>query len=134
MSYSTNPVQDAERHYAKIQARDSLIDQAERDVYEQFMAAALAGDANAVCKWAPMIRDFDQPPGPGGERRKRCQTFSEVLTEATDSVTGVQLYEVHQLLLNAANGANVTSQALDLLRRSASHFAWLHGKNLEETT
>jgi hypothetical protein len=133
MSYSTNPIQDAERHHAKIQARDSLIDQAERDVYEQFMAAALAGDANAVCRWAPMVRDFDRPPGPGGERRKRCQTFAEILDESTDT-RAVQQIEVFQLLLNAANGADVKAQALDLLQRSGQWYAWMHGKNLEETT
>ena len=134
MSYSTNPVQDAERHHAKIQARDSLIDDAERDVYEQFMAAALAGDANAVCRWAPMVRDETKPLGANGYQPKRCQTFSEVLTDATDSEIGVQQYEVHQLLLNAANGADVQAQAVDLLKRSGAYFAWLHGKNLEETT
>ena len=131
---STNQVQDAERHHAKIQARDSLIDQAERDVYEQFMAAALSGDANAVCKWAPMVRDFGHPPGPGGERRMRCQTFSEVLAESTDTPRSVQLVEVHQLLLNAALGADVKEQALELLKRAGGYFAWMHGKNLEETT
>lgn len=129
---STNPVHDAERRHSAIQARDGAIDQAEQDMYEQFMEAVLAGDANAVCKWAPMVNDFDYPPGPNGIRRKRCQTFEEVLAYATDGQKrGVRQIEVFQLLLNAANGADVKAQAVDLMQRAASYFAWLHAQDLE---
>ncbi|MFV0409486.1 MAG: hypothetical protein ACK5LJ_07240 [Paracoccus sp. (in: a-proteobacteria)] len=93
-------------------------------LYGEFMKSALRGDANALCDWAPMVTDWALVPRPLGDTStapKRVQALWEVFE---GEVSGQPVTsELIQLLLNAANGAEVKHQARELVKRIGSAFS-----------
>ena len=117
--------QDA-RRYSDMLDADERRSRAEFEMAADFLRACCKADANAVVTWAPQITDWKGPLYLVGDkyvRPKRCQTLAECMTDALDYTDGPASIELYQLLLNAAAGADVQTQANELLGRMAVVFA-----------
>ena len=124
--YSTNPVIDAARYWEPRYAAADRQAQAEASMADDFLRACGKADANAVVTWAPQITDRKGPlclVGDKHVRPKRYQTLAECMGESLDYTDGPASIELYQLLLNAAAGADVQTQANELLGRMAVVFA-----------
>lgn len=122
MSYSTNPVIDAARYWEPRYAAADRQQQAEASMSDDFLSACRHADANALAPWAPQVTDYTgKPYAVGAARPRRLQTLAECMTDALDYLDAHT--ELHQLLLNAAAGADVRAQATALLARLADGFA-----------
>lgn len=125
MSYSTDPVLDAARHYDALYAEQEAQDRARAHLHRELIAAIGKQDANAVCTFS-MVRDTDLAERPIVWERVpfRAQTLAEVLNESLD-MGGPVITEVMQLLLNARTSVDtdLAMQAGDLLDRMASTWA-----------
>ncbi len=103
MSYSTDPVKDADRHYGPIYAAQERMEKAREMAAEDFLAACSKCDANALATFAPMVPDYTDCinnkfvvyPLP-----KRYQTLAEVMRDTSE---GIQM-ELMQILLNLVYG------------------------------
>ena len=127
MTYSTDPVvTDTVRHVDSIARFQARVDQAERAVIEDFIAACQRCDANALPSFAPMVTDWrlaKTPRSAGEPAPKRMPTLSEVMAESLDYGDGPSMTEAMQLILNAANGMDVKAQAQGLIDRMATTWA-----------
>lgn len=124
MSYSTNPVIDAARYWEPRYAAADRQAQAEASMADDFLRACRQGDANALAPWAPQVTDYTGTPyAVGSARPRRLQTLAECMGESLDYTDGPASIELYQLLLNAAAGADVQTQANELLGRMAVVFA-----------
>ena len=127
MSFSTNPVFDADRFYAAQHMRDEQLYQAEAALVEAFTAACKRGDANAIVDWAPAVTDFDAMRKAGlpfsSRDLVRCPTLAEVMNDALDFARGPSYTQVFQLLMNVANGANCQAQGSALIGEMAKRWA-----------
>jgi hypothetical protein len=86
-----------------------------------FAGACRAGDANALCEWAPTVSDWsaDKP------HARRVPLLHEVMAEALDFSDGPCMSELMQLVLNVAHGSDLVSapaHARTLLERMASEW------------
>jgi len=137
MSYSTDPVMDAARHWDAVYAAADRQTAAEIAMEQDFILAAKRLDANALARFAPLVRDWHGVRGPQAcsapVQRYRYQTMGEVMTESLDYPNGPDMGEVMQLVLNVAYGdlAATRTQASDLLARMAGDFA-LHNAQAED--
>jgi hypothetical protein len=127
MSYSTDPVLDAARHYEALdQAQEAQV-AAEFAATGDFLAACHKGDANALADFAPTVRDLTGGiESVGANTRQRMQRLHEVMAESLDYGNGPTMSEAMQLLINAAHSddlASVQMQARALLRRMGSTWA-----------
>ena len=117
--------QDA-RRYSDMLDADERRSRAEFEMAADFLRACGKADANAVVTWAPQITDWKGPLYLAGDkyvRPKRYQTLAECMGESLDYTDGPASIELYQLLLNAAAGADVQTQANELLGRMAVVFA-----------
>ena len=117
--------QDA-RRYSDMLDSDERRSRAEFEMAADFLRACGKADANAVVTWAPQITDGNGPlylVGDKHVRPKRYQTLAECMGDTLDYTDGPASIELHQLLLNAAAGADVRAQATALLARLADGFA-----------
>jgi len=140
MSYSADPVLDADRHTDEMFRKSDEQDRAEMALAGRFLAMAKQADANALCDFASTT-DWDamkrQPIDQRTATRlpKRQQTLAEVMAESLDYSDGPSLSEALQLLLNVAHGAdlvNAPAQARALLGRMAEKWAYFNvGKDSE---
>jgi hypothetical protein len=140
MSYSADPVLDADRHTDEMFRKSDEQDREEMALAGRFLAMAKQADANALCDFASTT-DWDamkrQPIDPRTATRlpKRQQTLAEVMAESLDYSDGPSLSEALQLLLNVAHGAdlvNAPAQARALLGRMAEKWAYFNvGKDKE---
>ena len=121
MSYSTDPVLDAQRHYDALYSHADRVREAELQMSTEFMKLALRGDAGAIADFAPPVLDFSQGVSNVRNVPKRVPRLHECIREAVDSLDNEQ--ELMQLLLNAANGMDVRADATLLLSQCASKFA-----------
>lgn len=131
MSYSSNPVLDADRHTEEVFDLAERQQAAEVALGAKFLKLAGKADANAVCDFATTT-DWDavkrQPVDQRTATRlpQRHQTIAEVMTDALDYTDGPSLCEVMQLVLNVAHGSdlvNTQAQARELLGRMAAKWA-----------
>jgi hypothetical protein len=121
--YSTDPVADAERHLAAVDAANERLIKAEQQLDASFMLACIKGDANALMDWAPTVCDWLSKPTDIGTLPQRQQTLAELMQEACEYSHGPSPVEVLQLVLNTANGTPGTQdQAKRLIERMAT--AW----------
>lgn len=131
MSYSTNPLYDAQRHYAARDKEDDAQEAAEQAMQCEFLSLCCKCDANVLAKFAPMTTDFaKQALHVVGsiplQRPMRQQLLHEVVIEALDYGVGPTTSQLVQLLLNVAYGssyAEVQLQAAALLRDLAASFS-----------
>ena len=120
--------QDA-RRYSDMLDADERRSRAEFEMAADFLRACGKADANAVVTWAPQITDWKGPlylVGDKHVRPKRYHTLAECMGETLDYTDGPASIELYQLLLNAADGADgadVQTQANELLCRMAVVFA-----------
>ena len=126
MSYSTDPVQDADRHYGALHAQQDAQEHAESQAADDFMAACRKCDANAVAAFAGQTTDWNAARLSGflgTPRPMRKQPLSEVMADALDDSSRCELM---QLVLNVAFGndlVNQPPQARALLSRMATAWA-----------
>ncbi len=129
MSYSSDPVRDAARHFDVVDAREARIEEAERIVAEEFTAACAQGDANALCLWAGMTTDWERVKRPVSADQKlpqRALLLNEVMVQAMEWREGPSISEAMQLLLNLAYGGdcqNLQGLARTLINRMAATHA-----------
>lgn len=125
MSYRTNPVIDADRHYAKVYDYEQQAEEAERAMADDFTELAMKADANAFAQFAPLVRDYSS-------HCTRVQTFAEVMVESLDTGSGPTMTEAMQLILNAAYGnlspEVVSAQARDMVERMGKAYARVHAE------
>lgn len=132
MSYSSNPVLDAMRHYdALYEASDAQIE-SEADLAGDFLKACKKVDANALAPWAGQVNDNEQRMALGLDWSaknlpQRQQALHEVMVESLDYPDGPTMCEAMQLLLNVAYSAdlvNTPSMARGLIERMGRSFAF----------
>jgi len=122
--YSTDPVADAERHLAAVDAANDRLIKAEQQLDASFMLACIKGDANALAPWAPTVCDWLIKPTDIGTLPQRQQTLAELMQEACEYSHGPSPVEVLQLVLNVANNTPGTQdQAKRLIERMATAWA-----------
>ncbi len=121
MSYSDDPVLDAQRHYDAAHAYEERVLEAELQMSTEFMKLALRGDAGAIADFAPPVLDFSKGVSNVRNVPRRVPRLHECIREAVDSLDNEQ--ELMQLLLNAANGMDVRADATLLLSQCAAKFA-----------
>ena len=131
---TTNPVLDADEYieslFAKQEARKASVDA----MADDFRAAAVKCDANALVPWAGTVIDHERRkalgiPWASADMPQRQQALHEVMVNALDYSHGPQMCEAMQLILNVAYGsnlANAPAQARDLLRRMGEAFGRVH--------
>ena len=126
MSYSDDPLRDAERWLAEQEAAENAAIAAQTERYAEFLSACRELDASAPATFAPMVRDFVPLQPFSAVSPIRHQTVSEVLGDSLD-LDGPAQVELHQLLLNLAYGkstlAELQSQANALVVRCAAAWA-----------
>jgi hypothetical protein len=131
MSYSTDPVLDADRHTASLYASQAAQEQAEAAMDRGFRAACDLGDAKAMAPWAPLTTDWDAVNKRPVDQRhatslpKRQQTLAEVMFECLDMRAGPDISEAMQLILNVANGKDpqaAIDQARSILNKMVSAY------------
>jgi hypothetical protein len=123
MSYSTDPVADAARHLAAVDAATERPIKAEQQLDASFMLACIKGDANALMDWAPTVPDHLRMSWAIiGYMPRRYQTVAELMQEGCDwADTNTELM---QLVLNVANNTPGTQdQAKRLIERMATAWA-----------
>jgi hypothetical protein len=106
---------------------------AERELTDAFMRSADAGDANALCTWAPRTTDWqainrlplEQRTAETRAAAKRAQTMAECMVESMGYGDGPSMVEAMQLVLNAARCTDdaLSAQARRLLERMGEAFA-----------
>jgi hypothetical protein len=122
MSYSINPVTDAARHLAAVDAATERLIKAEQRLDASFMLACIKGDANAMMDWAPTVCDWLSKPTDIGTLPTRWQTLAELMQEGVDYADANT--ELLQLVLNVANNTPGTQdQAKRLIERMATAWA-----------
>ena len=115
-----DPVVDAERHYAELDAVNEAQIKREQILSQDFLSACRKCDANALATWAPKVRVAG---------RMECQDLHEVMAEALDynAPDAPCMSEAMQLLLNAAFGKDPSEKhqvhARALIERMAVNFA-----------
>jgi len=138
MSYSSNPVIDAMRHYdALYEASDAQVE-AESDLAGDFLKACQKVDANSLAPWAGRVNDDEQRKALGLDWSaknlpQRQQALHEVMVESLDYPDGPTMCEAMQLLLNVAYSAdlvNTPSMARGLIERMGRSFAF-HNSGVE---
>lgn len=138
MSYSSNPVIDAMRHYGALyEASDAKVE-AEADLAGDFLKACQKVDANALAPWAGQVIDNEQRMALGLDWSaknlpQRQQALHEVMIESLDYPDGPTMCEAMQLLLNVAYSAdlvNTPSMARGLIERMGRSFAF-HNSGVE---
>lgn len=105
--------------------------QAERELRAQFAKAADVGDANALCRWAPSVTDWDAAKRMPIDQRttvslpKRAQTMTELMTESLDYGDGPTMVEAMHLILAATKSSDTDLALLagDLVERMGASFA-----------
>lgn len=129
MSYSTDPVADAARHTERLAAYNDRLQAAERSNIEDFTEACNRGNADALCLFAPMVRDETTSQDKDGKylswenRPMRYQPLYEVMASSLDCGDGPTIADAMQLILNASNGASVQEQADELIKRMSATWA-----------
>ena len=127
MSYSTDPVLDAQRHFDGRDAYQSAQDKAEADMTSEFLAAVKAGDMQELAMFAPMrgelvrgvfCRDF------------RYQTVAEVMVDSLDYGKGPGIEDVIGFVASVANkpGQDHSAAAQLLITKMACAFAWYNAE------
>ena len=115
-----------QRQIAKQDQADDDRVQAEKNLYDDFMKAAINGDMAAVATFAPMTTDFKAPYVNGFTRPMRLQTVGEVLTGALE-YSSPTYAEAMALLCELAftqqPGCALEQKARELLERMAWRFA-----------
>lgn len=100
------------------------LDAAENDLYDAFMQSVATGDVTATCDWASMVTDWNQPaPLNSGKRPQRRQTLAEVLFDQMEGIDNKQCEKALQILIDAANGLDVRSDARAFIERMAAQYA-----------
>lgn len=137
MSYSSDPVLDAARHYDALADLNEAYNKAEFENAQSFIASAEKCDANLVIDWAGMVTDLEKTPRPivaGSYVAKRYQTMGELMLEALDYPKGPDMSEAMQLLLNVAYGDPeiAKQQACALILRMADVWAANNTKEVFE--
>lgn len=136
MSYSTDPIEDAARHFEPLYRAAKAQEQAEADMAAAFKAACQRADANALCDFA-QVTDWSRVKlhtvsvENAGHLPKRQCTLTEVMSESLDFTTGPAMAEAMQLILNVAYTGNLASapaQARNLLARMAAAYARAHAE------
>jgi hypothetical protein len=133
MSYSTDPVADAARHYDALDKEQEAQDRHRASLHRELVQVIAKQDANAVCPFS-MTRDTELATRPIVWEGVpfRAQTLAEVLNDSLDYTNGPNMTEVMQLLLNARTSTDVqiAVQAGDLLDRMAA--SWANHQELGE--
>lgn len=124
MSYSTNPVMDADRHLTAQDSYQDATEKAERLVADEFLKAAREGRMQAPALFAPSTTDWLAPLKADGTRYMRYQQVGEVLGDSLGYGAGPTLSEAMGLLCKVAYGAEPQKAAArELLGRMAEAFA-----------
>ena len=111
-----DPVLDAERHYAELDAVTEAQIKREQLLAQDFLSACRKCNANALATWAPKVSG-------------RYQDLHESMTESLDCDTpdAPHMSEAMQLLLNVAFGKDPAEKhqvhARALIERMADSFA-----------
>lgn len=114
MSYSTDPVEDAERHISAEQRYSDALAAAEDSARAELIAAANAGDSSALCAWAPRTKS-GEPIG-----QQRLQQLHEVMHECIELGDAPSYKDLMQLVLDAANGKpDVQAKAKGMVKSMA---------------
>lgn len=118
MSYSTDPVKDADRHYGPIYAAQERMEEAREMAAGEFQDACRKCDANALATFAPMVPDYAKYGSmfaiKGLQTPRRYQTLAEVMR---DTSKGIHT-ELMQILLNLVYG----DEPKDVTACRAEHF------------
>lgn len=89
------------------------------DVVQEFIHAATR-NVRLFAYFAPRITDFENPDFFGLiVKPRRLQTVSEVMADALGCSDGPETADLMQLLADAARGADIRPQALNLVKRMA---------------
>jgi hypothetical protein len=123
VTYSTNPVRDADRY---LTAADTYLEDranAEKLMADEFLAATRAGRMDAPALFAARTADHVAPKKADGSRYQRYQVISEVMTESLDYGDGPKMADLMDLLCRVAKGEVQTAAARELLNRMAASFA-----------
>lgn len=124
MSYSTDPVLDAERHTSALNRYSEAVKAAELQMSAAFVNRAQRGDAGAAAEFAPAVRDYSKGIQSADTLPKRAQRLHECIREAVDYLDTEQ--ELMQLLINAATGLDVRADAQKFIADCASKFAQIN--------
>jgi hypothetical protein len=121
MSYSTDPLLDAQRHFDKVHAYEERVQEAELQMSTDFMKLVGAGDVGAAAEFAPRVRDYSKGVASVNSLPKRVQRLHECIEEGISYLNMEQ--ELMQLVINAANGRDVRADAMLLMSQCAAKFA-----------
>jgi hypothetical protein len=122
MSYSADPVLDAERHYDSIDRERAEREREEDALSAAFLAAAKRGDMHAFAPYAGRTTDWDNKL-PGGGYGTRAQTVGEVMWDTLDGPRGQITHMAMKVLCAAAQGALLQGDAAELIEQMARVFA-----------
>lgn len=137
MSYSTDPIEDAARHFEPLYRAAEAQEQAEANMAAAFIRDAALGDAKALAPWAPNVADrqaieklpLDQRAS-AADFYRRAQSLHEVMFEALDYRSGPAMADAMQLILTAAESSDrhLANMARDLLDSMAVAYARAHAE------
>jgi hypothetical protein len=116
------PSLDAARHDERRFAETDNRQAAERDLAEQFMAAAKRGDMAAWAQFAGLTTDWKVRTATGDKNAKRPQLVGEVLADSLQ-YDAPSISEVMGLLCAVSRGDDQTTMAQMLLTRMARTWA-----------
>ena len=109
------------RAILEMEREQDFLDHCAARMHDDFIAAALAGDMNAVATFAPMVTDYDKPAGEFG-RSKRYQTVGELIDDFAGFSDGTRTFEAFALICRAAKGEDIGADSMALIRRAADEF------------
>lgn len=98
-------------------AQDEAREDRARYLYEQFMAAASAGDMSAKADWAPLTSDWD-----GNRAVKRVSTVGEAIQDVLDYRNGPTTTDLLGLLCRTGHGKSCEFEAYQMVTRLADQF------------
>lgn len=123
MSYSTDPVVDAARHYDAIDAYQAGQQQAERAMAAEFLKLIRAGDMHAPATFAAREKDYEASRAAGGDVLTH-PTISSLVQDLLELRHGVPMSEILGILAKVAYGADSQQQAArELIERMAHGYA-----------
>ncbi len=98
---------------------DGAQEERKEEMRTDFIHDALR-DVKLPAKFAPMVDDYSKG---ASNKFSRYQTVGEVMFESLDYTNGPDYDDLLQLLADAARGADIRPQALNLVKRMAATYA-----------
>lgn len=123
MSYSTDPVRDADSHLTRVHNESVERASAEMLLASDFAADFLARPMTAPTTTGQKRNDYEHKNGVLAIT-ERAARVGEVIADSLDYSQGPELDDVFALIQRAAHGQDIQADARSLIARAAAVFAF----------